>query len=77
MHQQIAPQKHHNPPPPQQQQIPQQGSGIRYRALYDYEAQDVDELGFMEGDLIVDCTPVRHINIHYFYKVILASNSNK
>jgi len=29
-----------------------------YRTLYDYEAQDVDEVSFLEGDLIVDCTPV-------------------
>jgi hypothetical protein len=48
-------QKHQQqqPPPPQPQY-----TGARYRALYDYEAQDVDELSFHEGDLIVECTPV-------------------
>lgn len=25
-----------------------------YRALYDYEAQDSDEVGFMEGDIIFE-----------------------
>lgn len=55
-HMQQMQQKHHQAPPPQPQ-----GSGIRYRALYDYEAQDVDELAFLEGDLIVDCTPVKFL----------------
>lgn len=30
----------------------------RYRALYDYDAQDVDEVSFLESDLIVESTPV-------------------
>lgn len=29
-----------------------------YRAMYDYEAQDVDEVSFCDGDLIVNCTAV-------------------
>ena len=29
-----------------------------YRAMYDYEAQDLDEVSFCDGDLIVNCTAV-------------------
>ncbi|KAL1132315.1 hypothetical protein AAG570_010271 [Ranatra chinensis] len=36
----------------------QRGSGRVYRAIYDYEAQDGDEVSFVDGDLIVDCTSV-------------------
>jgi hypothetical protein len=36
------------PPPPQQQQP-------MYRALYDYDAQDDDEVSFQEGDVITNC----------------------
>jgi hypothetical protein len=46
----------------QQQQpmynLPPQGSGRVYVAIYDYEADDRDEVSFLDGDLIVDCTPV-------------------
>lgn len=51
-------------PPPPPSSHGQYSSGIKYRALYDYEAQDVDELSFLESDLIVECTPV--INIYKF-----------
>lgn len=41
-------------------QLPQQAHyPTRYRALYDYDAQDTDEVSFLESDLIVECTPVR------------------
>ncbi|XP_075218568.1 LIM and SH3 domain protein Lasp isoform X2 [Lycorma delicatula] len=33
-------------------------SGRVYRALYDYEAQDGDEVSFHDGDLIVNCTSI-------------------
>ncbi|RZF31932.1 hypothetical protein LSTR_LSTR011529 [Laodelphax striatellus] len=33
-------------------------SGRVYRAMYDYEAQDRDEVSFVDGDLIVNCTPI-------------------
>ncbi|XP_039297796.1 LIM and SH3 domain protein Lasp, partial [Nilaparvata lugens] len=33
-------------------------SGRVYRAMYDYEAQDRDEVSFLDGDLIVNCTPI-------------------
>lgn len=26
--------------------------------MYDYKAQDTDEVSFMNGDLIVNCTPI-------------------
>lgn len=26
--------------------------------MYDYEAQDRDEVSFMDGDIIVNCTPI-------------------
>lgn len=29
-----------------------------YRAMYDYEAQDRDEVSFMDGDIIINCTPI-------------------
>lgn len=28
------------------------------RAMYDYTAQDVDEVSFLDGDLIVACVPI-------------------
>ncbi|XP_037930098.1 LIM and SH3 domain protein Lasp-like [Teleopsis dalmanni] len=51
------------PMPPQQQQMqqapPQQQKSLKtslrvYRALYDYEAQDTDEVSFREGDVIFE-----------------------
>jgi len=33
-------------------------TGRVYRAMYDYEAQDRDEVSFSDGDLIVNCTPI-------------------
>lgn len=42
-----------SPPPP-----PAASSGPQYRALYDYEAQDEDEVGFSEDDIILNCQVV-------------------
>ncbi|XP_069685133.1 LIM and SH3 domain protein F42H10.3 isoform X5 [Periplaneta americana] len=35
-----------------------QSSGKVYKAMYDYDAQDSDEVSFLDGDLIVNCTPI-------------------
>jgi len=32
--------------------------GRVYKAIYDYQAQDDDEIGFIEGDLIINCEPI-------------------
>jgi len=29
-----------------------------YRAMYDYDADDDDEVSFRDGDVIVDCKPI-------------------
>ncbi|XP_046404332.1 LIM and SH3 domain protein F42H10.3 isoform X2 [Ischnura elegans] len=54
--QQQQQQQHHH-----QHQAPSQPTGVSkrvYRALYDYLAQDVDEVSFADGDIIIDCTPI-------------------
>ncbi|KAH6929944.1 hypothetical protein HPB50_007163 [Hyalomma asiaticum] len=40
---------------PSQSQVP---SGRTFRAMYDYVAQDVDEVSFLDGDMIVSCVPI-------------------
>ena len=35
-----------------------QNLGLCFRAIYDYTAQDVDEVTFIDGDLIVNCQPI-------------------
>ncbi|XP_011493777.1 PREDICTED: LIM and SH3 domain protein Lasp-like [Ceratosolen solmsi marchali] len=42
----------HQPPPPPA------NTGRVYRAIYDYEAQDHDEVSFCDGDLIINCTAI-------------------
>ncbi|RWS17431.1 LIM and SH3 domain protein F42H10.3-like isoform X1 [Dinothrombium tinctorium] len=39
---------------------PQMRPGVNrvYRAMYDYAAQDVDEVSFQDGDLIINCVPI-------------------
>ncbi|XP_014220038.1 LIM and SH3 domain protein Lasp [Copidosoma floridanum] len=41
-----------SPPPPVV------NTGRVYRAMYDYEAQDHDEVSFCDGDLIINCTAI-------------------
>lgn len=37
---------------------PQMSSGRTFRAMYDYVAQDSDEVSFLDGDVIVSCVPI-------------------
>merc|ERR1712137_217256 len=36
----------------------QRASSRSYRAMYDYDADDDDEVSFRDGDVIVDCKPI-------------------
>nr|CAD7439294.1 unnamed protein product [Timema bartmani] len=47
---------YNNHAPPVHKQ--QHAMGRVYKALYDYDAQDSDEVSFIDGDLIVNCTPI-------------------
>lgn len=41
--------------------VPQQKAqsmGRCFRAMYDYVAQDIDEVSFIDGDLIINCQPI-------------------
>lgn len=35
-----------------------QPAAFSVRAMYDYTAQDDDEVSFMDGDLIIGCVPI-------------------
>ncbi|XP_063239117.1 LIM and SH3 domain protein Lasp [Bacillus rossius redtenbacheri] len=37
---------------------PKQPAGKVFKAMYDYDAQDSDEVSFLDGDVIVNCTPI-------------------
>ncbi|UYV62459.1 LASP1 [Cordylochernes scorpioides] len=43
---------------PQQNYKPPQPTGLSFCAMYDYTAQDVDEVSFHEGDVIINCKPI-------------------
>ncbi|CAD1478602.1 unnamed protein product, partial [Heterotrigona itama] len=45
---------------PQHMQSPPATTNVGrvYRAMYDYQAQDLDEVSFCDGDLIVNCTAI-------------------
>lgn len=38
--------------------LSQHFQGRAFRAMYDYTAADSDEVSFMDGDIIINCTPV-------------------
>ncbi|CAL1274240.1 unnamed protein product [Larinioides sclopetarius] len=48
--------------PPQQAQEPvpsiPKATGHTFKAMYDYVAQDSDEVSFLDGDLIINCNPI-------------------
>jgi len=45
-------------PPPPVAHPPAVPSGPMYRAMYDYDAQDDDEVSFVEGDVVLNCQAV-------------------
>ena len=45
-------------PAPQYQEEEPEEPTITFRALYDYQAADDDEISFQEGDIIVQAQPV-------------------
>jgi len=45
-------------PPPPVSHPPAVQTGPVYRAMYDYDAQDDDEVSFIEGDIILNCQAV-------------------
>ncbi|XP_072153369.1 LIM and SH3 domain protein F42H10.3 isoform X2 [Bemisia tabaci] len=47
-------QNYRNNPPP----TSYMSSGRVFKAMYDYEAQDTDEVSFLNGDLIINCSPI-------------------
>lgn len=61
---------HHQPSPQMQTHT------TRYRALYDYDAQDVDEVSFTESDLIIECTPVRKDYLRLILLILSLWTSN-
>ncbi|XP_044737852.1 LIM and SH3 domain protein Lasp [Chrysoperla carnea] len=56
-HSNVVQQNTQQPPPPSTQNA-NNLTGRVYRALYDYEAQDADEVSFLDGDLIVQAASV-------------------
>ncbi|KAI1289741.1 LIM and SH3 domain protein Lasp [Halotydeus destructor] len=43
---------------PSMQQMARAREALIVRAIYDYSAQDVDEVSFVDGDMIVNCLPI-------------------
>lgn len=41
-----------------QKQFVSANLGRCFRAIYDYTAQDVDEVSFIDGDLVINCQPI-------------------
>ncbi|KAJ8687190.1 hypothetical protein QAD02_022984, partial [Eretmocerus hayati] len=54
----LTPATNNNHVPQHQAHQPQTNTGRVYRAMYDYEAQDHDEVSFCDGDLIINCTAI-------------------
>ncbi|KAL9967699.1 hypothetical protein ACROYT_G025987 [Oculina patagonica] len=61
-HPMASEQVHHRPPPepapPSMPSAAPVSSGPKYRALYDYNAADDDEISFMENDIITEVTVI-------------------
>lgn len=53
-----APRPAYSPQFAAQQAPPTTPPGLSFRAMYDYSAQDTDEVSFVDGDIIIDCVPI-------------------
>ncbi|XP_011304653.1 LIM and SH3 domain protein Lasp isoform X2 [Fopius arisanus] len=54
----LTPAMNNNHVPPHQPPLLPTANTLVYRAMYDYEAQDSDEVSFCDGDLIINCTAI-------------------
>merc|ERR1719361_2371953 len=57
-HQQYASQQQPTAAAPQHKTSLPKSAGECYQAIYDYDAQDDDEVSFRDGDLIINCVKI-------------------